>query len=151
MERLSYKDKDRIDVICKYEDCDICEQRCPCINEDNCLCLQEILERLAKYEDLEEQNRLLKLPYAINDTVYYLDDITPFEEMPIEGRISGFRVTWCRTIVIHITTNFNDEGCLADRNEDIDVVAEEFGKTVFLTREEAEAALKELEGRNKTG
>lgn len=105
---------------------------------------EELVERLAEYEDLEEQNRLLKLPYAINDTVYYLDDITPFEEMPIEGRISGFRVTWCRTIVMHITTNFNDEGCLADRNEDIDVVAEEFGKTVFLAREEAEAALKEM-------
>lgn len=104
----------------------------------------KLVSQLKEYKDLEEQNRLLKLPYAINDTVYYLDDITPFEEMPIEGRISGFRVTWCRTIVIHITTNFNDEGCLADRNEDIDVVAEEFGKTVFLTREEAEAALKEL-------
>ncbi len=105
----------------------------------------EDIQELYEYRKAEEQNRLLKLPYAINDTVYYLDDITPFEEMPIEGRISGFRVTWCRTIVIHITTNFNDEGCLADRNEDIDVVAEEFGKTVFLTREEGEAALKELE------
>ena len=110
----------------------------------NLWAMADLRERLAEYEDLEEQNRLLKLPYAINDTVYYLDDITPFEEMPVEGRISGFRVTWCRTIVMHITTNFNDEGCLADRNEDIDVVAEEFGKTVFLTREEAEAALKEL-------
>ncbi len=105
---------------------------------------KEDAEKFVEWKTAEEQNKLLKLPYAINDTVYYLDDITPFEEMPIEGRISGFRVTWCRTIVIHITTNFNDEGCLADRNEDIDVVAEEFGKTVFLAREAAEAALEEM-------
>lgn len=103
------------------------------------------IAKLAEYEDLEEQGKLLKLPYALNDAVYYLDDITPFEEMPIEGRISGFRVTWCGTIVIHITTNFDDDGCLADRKGDIDVTEEDFGKTVFLTIEEAEAALKELE------
>lgn len=107
---------------------------------------KEVVKKaLQMYINKIEMDARLKLPYAINDTVYYLDDITPFEEMPIEGRISGFRVTWCRTIVIHITTNFNDEGCLADRNEDIDVVAEEFGKTVFFTKEEAEAALEELE------
>lgn len=104
----------------------------------------DAVRKLAEYENLEEQGRLLELPYALNDTVYYLDDFTPFEEMPIEGRISGFRVTWCGTIVIHITTNFNDKGCLADRESDIDVIAEEFGKTVFLTREEAEAALKNM-------
>ncbi len=104
----------------------------------------DAVRKLAEYENLEEQGRLLELPYALNDTVYYLDDFTPFEEMPIEGRISGFRVTWCGTIVIHITTNFNDKRCLADRESDIDVIAEEFGKTVFLTREEAEAALKNM-------
>ncbi len=104
----------------------------------------DAIRKLAEYENLEEQGRLLELPYALNDTVYYLDDFTPFEEMPIEGRISGFRVTWCGTIVIHITTNFNDKGCLADRESDIDVIAEEFGKTIFLTREEAEAALKNM-------
>lgn len=104
----------------------------------------DAIRKLAEYENLEEQGRLLELPYALNDTVYYLNDFTPFEEMPIEGRISGFRVTWCGTIVIHITTNFNDKGCLADRESDIDVIAEEFGKTVFLTREEAEAALKNM-------
>ena len=69
----------------------------------------DAVRKLAEYENLEEQGRLLELPYALNDTVYYLDDFTPFEEMPIEGRISGFRVTWCGTIVIHITTNFNDK------------------------------------------
>lgn len=102
------------------------------------------IKKLSDYEDLKEQGKLLKLPYALNDTVYYLDEFTPFEEMPIEGRISGFRITWCGTIVIYITTNFNDNGCLADRKGDIDVTEEDFGKTVFITREEAEAALKEL-------
>lgn len=129
-----------------------CDETCRHYDAEKSCCVgyEEVVQQAEKafagyenYKDLEKQGRLLKLPYALNDTVYYLDDFTPLEEMPIEGRISGFRVTWCGIIVIHITTNFNDEGCLADRNEDIDVVVKDFGKTVFLTREEAEAALKE--------
>jgi len=34
--------------------------------------IREILNRLAEYEDLEEQGLLLKLPIAIGDTVYVL-------------------------------------------------------------------------------
>ncbi|WP_297642771.1 hypothetical protein [uncultured Bacteroides sp.] len=131
MERLSYKDEDRIDVICKYEDCNICEERCPCINEDNCPCLQEILEKLAEYEDLEEQGKLLKLPCAFGDTVYVLspgkeysyysfpeDDDEKVYHLPVLTEIRKYEFE--------------------------DFMISLIGKTVFLTKEAAEAALKEM-------
>lgn len=52
MERLtSYKSECKREMICKYEDCNTCEEHCPHLNEDNCPCLQEVLEKLAEYED----------------------------------------------------------------------------------------------------
>lgn len=53
MERLtSYKNKCKREMICRYEDCGTCKEYCPHINEENCHCLQEVLEKLAEYEDI---------------------------------------------------------------------------------------------------
>ena len=47
MERLtSYKNKCKREMVCRYEDCDTCEEYCPDLNEDNCPCLQDVLEKL---------------------------------------------------------------------------------------------------------
>lgn len=73
------------------------------------------VDKLAEYEDLEEQGKLLKLPVSVGTIVY-----EPYQFMS-EG-------AW--EIDVHKI-----------RLEDL----EKIGKTVFLTREEAEAALKELE------
>lgn len=40
-----------------------------------------LIERLGKYEDLEEQGRLLKLPCKVGDTVYVDNTILPIEDM----------------------------------------------------------------------
>ena len=83
------------------------------------------IDKLAEYEDLEEQNRLIKLPCAVGDTIYaiYSDEDSSFIEEPKVVEVSTHRV-W-------IDSAYFDY--------------DDFGKTVFLTREEAEAALKELE------
>ena len=83
------------------------------------------VDKLAEYEDLEEQNRLIKLPCAVGDTIYtiYSDEDSSFIEEPKVVEVSTHRV-W-------IDSAYFDY--------------DDFGKTVFLTREEAEAALKELE------
>lgn len=66
MERLTiYESECKRGMICRYEDCDTCEEYCPYLNEDDCPCLQEILKKLAEYEDLEEQGKLLKLSEAV--------------------------------------------------------------------------------------
>lgn len=85
---------------------------------------EELVERLAEYEDLEEQNQLLKLPCAVGDTIYtiYSDEDSSFIEEPKVVEVSTHRV-W-------IDSAYFDY--------------DDFGKTVFLAREDAEAALKEL-------
>lgn len=35
----------------------------------------DVVHKLAEYEDLEEQGKLLKLPFAVGDTVYEINKI----------------------------------------------------------------------------
>ena len=90
-----------------------------------------ILNRLAEYEDLEEQGLLLRLPVPIGTTVYEFE--------PLNKTVKEYTA---RTIVKYtvyddsIWFNFAD-GYMKN--------IEDFGETVFLTREEAEQKLKEME------
>ncbi len=77
------------------------------------------VDKLAEYEDLEEQGKLLKLPCAVGDTVYTLNPLLNGKTVIGETTADAF---FCALVML--------EG--------------RFGKTVFLTREEAEAALKEM-------
>lgn len=95
--------------------------------------LKNAIAKLAEYEDLEEQGRLLKLPCAVEDTVY---KVSPYHVYVDTCQITGFAEcdsikTMCYTVYI-------------DPDEEDVIALSDFGKTVFLTREEAEAALKEL-------
>lgn len=84
------------------------------------------LEELIKYNDLEEQGLLIKLPCKVGDTIYVLEPNGTIKE--------------CK--VYNITTNI-----YADSNKNnpywkgFEIKDDLFGKTVFLTREEAEKAL----------
>lgn len=101
----------------------------------------EPIEKLACYEDLEEQGLLLKLPCAVGDTVYVI---------PTEKN-SFLKITKMKCLGFSIGEP-NDVANLFPINRYDTAVKmyqpglEEFGKTVFLTREEAEAALKENRG-----
>lgn len=75
---------------------------------------RKIIGKLKEYEDLEEQGKLLKLPCAVGSLVY-----EPYRFLG-EG-------AW--EIDVHKI-----------RLEDLDKI----GKTVFLTREEAEVALERM-------
>lgn len=96
------------------------------------------VDKLAEYEDLEEQNKLLKLPCAVGDMVYYRYDGIKIAPMHVEKIIIAkygvnLLLAYCG----------NDEK-LEYWTIDIESTAINCG-IVFLTREEAEAALKELE------
>jgi hypothetical protein len=104
---------------------------------------EELVERLAEYEDLEEQNQLLKLPCAVGDIIWDIDFGRPYSY-----EVTGFSFgsmnddDWeeerilDQVVVYYTNSNGSITGTFAVRG---------IGKTVFLTREEAEAALKELE------
>lgn len=90
----------------------------------------DVLNKLAHYEDLAEAGRLVELPCAVGDTVWevrWWDEVT--ESKVIDGK-TYFRKVMKRKVT---KTQFS----LFDY--------ENFGKVVFLTKAEAEAALKERE------
>ena len=101
----------------------------------SCYSTRRIIERLAEYEDLEEQGLLLRLPCKVGSTLY----------QPISNRINEYKAIG---LCFDIT-----------RNEFMYEVAYQIGlewykttcdfdcinKTVFLTKEEAEKKLKEIE------
>ena len=94
--------------------------------------LAEWLKELQKYKDLEEQGRLIELPCKIGDTVWdikWWDDTT--ETRVIDGK------TYFRRVTKHRVTK--SKFSLFDYDN--------LGKTVFLTREEAEAALKGVDNK----
>lgn len=111
------------------------------VDEMRVATLSAAMEKLQKYEDAEEQGRLVILPCKVGDTVY-----VPTRNFISEFRVSQFDyggyeepylwVNWYLTK--GISGNFRIDG----------IRASEIGKTVFLTREEAEAALK---GESKDG
>ena len=91
---------------------------------------RRIIERLAEYEDLEEQGLLLRLPCPIGTTVYnttWWDDVT--EKVKVDGK------TFYRTVHKHKVSKSTFS--LLD--------VKDFGKTVFLTKAEAEQKLKKIE------
>lgn len=102
-----------------------------------------LLDTLGKYEDLEEQGRLLRLPCKLGDTIYAI--IPSFSEM---------RYIIVDYEVVYYTCNSSGEqylSCVRRNNEErysYGISVKDIGNTVFLTREEAEDKLKELEENN---
>ena len=87
-------------------------------------------EKLCEYEDAEEQGLLLRLPCKVGTTVYNItwwDDVT--EKVKVGGK------TFYRTVHKHKVSKSTFS--LLDIYD--------FGKTVFLTKAEAEQKLKEME------
>ena len=88
--------------------------------------LTEILEKLGKYEDAEEQGLLLQLPFKVGDKAYII----------VKKDIS-------KQTIQRVTIGSDKilEFCTRKRGFAIS----DIGKKVFLTSEEAEAKLKEME------
>lgn len=92
---------------------------------DNAEYWLKVYFKLKDYEDLEEQGRLVKLPCKVGDTVYYIKN----ENILNELIVYSFDIRPLQHFVC------DDSGTRLNFNQ--------FGKTVFLTKSEAEAKLKE--------
>ena len=71
MERLTERFMHGLGVKDCYDSCSVCDVAVCCG------LLEDILEKLAHYEDLEEQGRLIELPCAVGDTVYVINKHCP--------------------------------------------------------------------------
>ena len=99
---------------------------------------QDIIDKLAEYETAEEEGRLVVLPCNVGDTVYLIDDIDcVFERESI--------VTEIEIDKDGVTIMIQDEIPICSSGYNLS----DFGEIVFLTREEAEKALKEIKKEEK--
>ena len=115
----------------------------------NMWAMAELREKLKRYEDSEEQGLLLRLPCKVGDTVYVVtspfnvfDDIEYDENMKDEvyeayvSSVSFYESGEQFRIYAKVTNHF-----IGAYFRECD-----FGKTVFLTKSEAEAKLAEMRG-----
>lgn len=142
MEKLTYKTELGVSMD-KNEDCPTCSICWDCdIPPRKCKYISDALKKLANYEDLEEQGRLIKLPCKVGDTVY-VNGVLGCGEAE---RYRVIRVDYHSTLGTGRNEFYIEALLCADPDSSIAFYDKQFGKTVFLTREEAEAKLKELRG-----
>lgn len=99
------------------------------------------VEKLAEYEDLEEQGKLLKLPCAVGDTIFRINKGAKIPIISMEVHEISMFYSRTNNFVIQIKCHDDIDG------GEIFYSDSEIGKTVFLTKSAAEQALKEMEGK----
>ena len=130
MERLTVKWADK--VYDTFDPIDVVD------NEYSKANYNKILTKLGEYEDLEEQGRLIKLHCKVGDVVYFahhdrvISSKVLSEKYHAEAENHGVFIRERLTIDVEGVSAEIDFG--------------DIGKTVFLTKPEAEAKLKELRG-----
>ena len=109
-----------INAMCTHnmcDDCDLCYMQGTTGEHIEAIEVAiQTLEKLQVYKNLEEQGRLIKLPCKVGDGVYYILGIP------------------------------NKTPCVIDKCKFELSDINKIGKTLFLTKSEAEAKLKELRG-----
>lgn len=97
----------------------------------NCY-IQQVFKKLADYEDLEEQGLLVRLPCKVGDTVY----------VPTRNFVSELRITMVSVNMHGTYFSWMLNSGIYPNLDGFSV--NKLGKTVFLTREEAEKKLEEM-------
>lgn len=126
-------------------------------------------DKLAELEDLEEKGQLLRLPCKVGDTVYVDSTMLPIEDMEcyedpdsevpayFTARVVSFRFAKRNWMKIAVTAKWltqwiddetGPESDYLEYEKFLTILLSSIGKTVFLTREEAEAKLKEMGANN---
>lgn len=142
MERLTKWEDDSITYNEKRElecgeYCDSCSQ-----GAGNCKTVENMIKKLATYEDLEEQGLLVKLPDDLFKKVYRITykytECSKFGETVID----------CENYNCNCDCDSEKKFYIVENNLQFMLFCNyynELDKTVFLTREEAEKKLEEME------
>ena len=125
----------------------------------------QALDKLATYEGLEEHGLLVRLPCKVGDTVYVDSTILQIEDMEcyedidnkipsyFQGRVVSFRFAKRNWVKIAVKAKWIREWIDDETGPESDYIECEkyfsillstIGKTVFITREEAEKKLEEM-------
>lgn len=120
-----------LDRLAAYEDTGLTPEQAGQINDSLAQIVQIIgdssLDRLRELARAEKEGRLVVLPCKVGDTVYFR---TWTKNATVDLGVQPHEVTAIRAYVI-----------VPGEHAQVDLPVDHFGKTVFLTREEAERAL----------
>lgn len=119
---ITYNEKRELEC---GEYCDSCSQ-----GAGNCKTVENMIKKLATYEDLEERGLLVRLPCKVGDDLYCI----------VNGEVKKLKVHSFGIPDFEIT---DIEFKYVEGFKIVRFVGE-VGKTVFLTREEAEKKLEEM-------
>lgn len=125
MERLTERNPSWIDD-------ELWESAC----EPDCEEIDAVYRKLKDYENLEEQGRLIKLPCKVGDTVYAIG-FNNNKPIIYESVVLSVLITE-KEIAFNVKVDEFEINSQLKQSM--------FDKTVFLTKSEAEAKLKELRG-----
>lgn len=127
------------DETCKYYDA---EKACCVGYEEVAELAEKVFAEYENYKNLEEQGKLLKLPCAVDSEVWYIDKYANLYIDIVRGVVDGY--LWYRTcgFALNVIWDKPIMGHFGYKRKEMPF--SEIGKTVFLTKDEAESALKEL-------
>ena len=118
-------------------------QHCRTEDWENCKTIDDVIDKLAEYEGLEEQGRLIKLPCKVGDVVYRINIGAMKPVIPLRVVEYRFKI---------VGNCIREKICCSDdflcKQPSIIYYAEDIGNKVFLTKSEVEAKLKKLIGNN---
>lgn len=136
---ITYNEKRELEC---GEYCDSCSQ-----GAGNCKTVENMIKKLATYEDLEEQGLFVRLPVKIGDDIYKIPSKANYDLNVLNGYKANNRVYHQKAYSIV----FSQSGWFVQCDKDsihapnVICVDVEYGKTWFLTRKEAEKKLEEME------
>lgn len=118
---------------------------------NDCEITTSICEKLGKYEDLEERDRLIKLPCRIGDDVWFVPSQTNYKLNILNHHREENKIFHQKVARITFSRNGWYLECDKDLEYAIDhiLIDKMYKETWFLTKSEAEAKLKELRGSNE--
>ena len=147
--------------------CDSCSK-----GTEDCDRLKAMVNRLAKFEDLEEQGLLVRLPCKVGDIVYVDSAMLPIENMEcyedidnkipsyFQGRVVSFWFAKRNCVKIAVKAKWLHEWIDDETGPESDyieceknfvILLSKIGKNIFLTREEAEKKLEKMKGEHNAG
>lgn len=116
---------------------DYCEEQ-SCSTCEDCA-IYKAIQKLAYYEDMEDQGKLIVLPCNHGDLVYFIKSKFSYAKNPIMGRVFEVKVINDRSIAYTAVTPSIDRRFLSN----------DIGKTVFLTEQEAYEALEAMKNKSE--
>ena len=126
----TYYDKDdyELDLVIELD-----ERHYETVQDIDIVC--EKLNRLVELEDKLENGTLIELPCKVGDTVYRVGKTINVKDQKYDFYVQEYEIA---------TIELYKEEILFVDDSDNEIVLKDLGKTVFLTKAEAEERLKEL-------